>query len=233
MTLFRELFRKLIIMNTPRLILAAILLLLLTSCATSKVRPVVSIKREADFAFKHQRFDEAATQYEQIVDRYPGDWQAQYRLGQCLMKKEQWAPARRALEVAHTRRPNNDDITDALAEAMYQHGDETGLFAFLRERADSTRSVTGYLRLAHYAVDLGDPDSAKSAIDRAIVLDDGRTVEPYLAASSFAEMMGNLDEAVRRLAQAYGIEPGHQEVVARLQSLGEVPGPTIALAPGL
>ena len=58
------------------------------------------------------------------------------------------------------------------------------------------------------------------------------TAEPYLLAADLAEQLGDDDTAIRRLRQAYGLEPGNEEIRNRLRAHGEVPGPTIALAPG-
>src|SRR5690606_32082038 len=130
------------------------------------------------------------------------------------------------------RRPHDPEIADALAEAMYQVGDEQQLFAFLRQRAESTQSVESYLRLAHYSLEMDDPDSARIALNTAISIDNGQSVEPYLSAADFAERLGDMDLAVRRLRQAYGINPRDKRVTERLLALGEVPGPSIALPPG-
>jgi Tfp pilus assembly protein PilF len=79
---------------------------------------------------------------------------------------------------------------------------------------------------------MNDPDSAQVAIRTAIELDDGRSVEPYLVAADLAERLGDLDLAVRRLRQAYGIDSRNDRVRERLRDLGEIPGPTLALPPG-
>ena len=65
-----------------------------------------------------------------------------------------------------------------------------------------------------------------------IAIDNGQTTDPYLLAASFAERLGDLDLALRRLRQAYGIDPYDENVNDRLTALGEVPGPTLALPPG-
>ena len=70
------------------------------------------------------------------------------------------------------------------------------------------------------------------ALETAIRLDGARSVEPYLDAAGFAERLGDIDQALRRLRQAYGIDPRDQRVQQRLRALGEVPGPTILLPPG-
>jgi tetratricopeptide (TPR) repeat protein len=141
--------------------------------------------------------------------------------------------ARQALEIAHTLRPENDEIASALAEAIFRDDDENQLYAFLRERAQSRQDVVSYLRLAHYSIEMGDPDSARKAIETAILLDNGESVQPYLQAALFAERIGDLDQAVIRLRQAYGIDPLDESVKTRLRDMGEIPGPTLALPPGI
>lgn len=195
-------------------------------------RPIDSIRTQGDSLFKQGDYAEAADAYAQITDRYPGDWEGQYRLGLCRLELGEAFAARRALEIAHSRRPSDSKIADALAEAMYQEGDETGLFAFLRERAESMQSVEAYRRLARFSIELSDPDSARVALETAIRLDGARTVEPYLDAAGFAERLGDVDQALYRLRQAYRINPRDQRVQRRLRALGEVPGPTIGLPPG-
>lgn len=216
--------------NRLSLLLLGLMGLLMLGCQSQ--RPVEHIRDRAEFHFERGEYDIAIDEYQEIVDRYPGDWRAQYRLGQSALELNHHSRARRALEVAHTLRPGNDEIADDLAEAMFQLGKEEELYAFLRERARSTQSPRAWMQLGRYAMELGDPDSARTAFETAIVHDDGQSVEPYLAAARFAEELGDLETAVRRLRQAYGIDPGNREVRERLRGLGEIPGPTLALPPG-
>ena len=44
--------------------------------------------------------------------------------------------------------------------------------------------------------------------------------------------MGQSDEAIRRLRQAYAIAPDDEAVNVMLVEYGEIPGPTLGLAPG-
>ena len=162
-------------------------LAIVTLAACSTQRPVTQIHESADRAYGLGDHAAAAAEYELIVDRYPGDWRAHHRLGECYLELDRPTDARRELEIAMTRRPDDAAIADDLAEAHYQLGDENTLFVFLRERAERTHSVHAWLRVARYAVLLGDADAAKVALDTAIEFDDGRTVEPYLDAASFAD----------------------------------------------
>ncbi len=128
--------------------------------------------------------------------------------------------------------PLHPDVADALAEAMYRQNDASRLHEFLAEQAGRTGASRDYLRVAKYARLMDDPDSARTAYETAVVLDDGKSADVYLEMASFLESLGRLDEAVRRLRQAYGLAPDDDRVHERLRALGEVPGPTIALPPG-
>ena len=79
---------------------------------------------------------------------------------------------------------------------------------------------------------IGDIDSANLAVETAIEIDDGRTPQPYLDSADLAERLGDLELAIRRLRQAYGIDPDDEAISDRLMALGEIPGPTVALPPG-
>lgn len=211
-------------------VLLSLVVMASVGCASTS-RPTESIRTSADRAYDRGQFEAASNDYAEIIARYPGDWQAQYQYGRCQLELDQPANARRALEIAQTRRPEDPDVVDALAEALYELEEESHLYALLRQQAEATGSPRAWLRLADYANRLGDPDSASMAIETAIRVDDGNTTAPYIAAADFNQSVGRLDAAVRRLRQAHWINPADQNVVSRLKALGEVPGPTLALPP--
>lgn len=206
-----------------------IVMMLLVGCGQ---RPIDTMRTSGDRLYDRGEYAEAAAEYAQITDRYPGDWEAHYRLGLCRLELNELAAARRELEVAHTINPRSADVVDALAEAMLLQGQDDQLFSFVKAQAESEQSVRAWLRMGRYAARIGDADSAQTAFETAIALDKGKTVEPYLQASKFAEDLGDMDQALRRLRQAYGIDDEDPRVLRRLRELGEIPGPTIALPPG-
>jgi tetratricopeptide (TPR) repeat protein len=206
-----------------------IVMMFLVGCGE---RPIETMRSRGDYLFDRGEYADAATEYAQITDRYPGDWRAHYRLGLCRLELDELSAARRELEVAHTIKPGDADVVDALAEAMLLQGQDEQLFGFVKAQAESEQTVRAWLRMGRYAARIGDADSAKTAFETAIVLDKGKTTEPYLQASKFAEELGDMDEALRRLRQAYGIDDEDRRVLKRLRELGEIPGPTIALPPG-
>ena len=202
-----------------------------SGCVATK--PSYVLYDKADHHIDLGQYEEAAACYDEVLLNYPGDWRAQYGLGVCSMEIGDYRTARRALDTARTLRPGNEEIVDALCETMYQQDDEQSLYELLAEECDARQSVRAHLRKAKYMARVADPDSAKVAINTAIAIDAGQTVEPYLEAADFAEEVGDIDLAIRRLRQAYGIAPGDDRVSERLVALGEIPGPTLVLPPGV
>jgi tetratricopeptide (TPR) repeat protein len=226
--------------STPRVLrlagragLAAVLAAgLFTLPACSGPRPVDQVKASGDDAFVRGDFVLARDEYGEAVDRYPGDWQAQYNYGLTCLELGAWDSARTALKVANDRRPENDDVADAYAEALFRVGDREALVAFVLGRAADIGSTRDWVRAAQSMDRIGDRDAALAAIETAIEVDDADSPLPYVVAAELAERTGDQALAVRRLRQAYGIRPGDPDVEAALEALGEIPGPSFALPPG-
>jgi tetratricopeptide (TPR) repeat protein len=199
-------------------------------------RPTDSMLERGDMYYALGNYAEASEEYALAVDRQPGNAHGHAMLGRALLKLDRPQDARRHLEIAHTLRRRDQAIADDLAEAYFRTDDATRLFGFLRDRAENERSVHSYLLLARYAEELDDPDSARRAVQTAIILDleseEGPSIEPYIIAADLALRVGDMDEAVRRLRQALSINAGDERVRERLRNLDEVPGPSIALEPG-
>lgn len=207
--------------------------LLVAALAGCGQRPIETIRTKAGFLYDRGDYADASVEYGEITDRYPGDWRAQYRLGQCYLELDRPAEARLALELADANHPGDPGIVDALAEATFRDpSTRSRVFEYVKRRAETEQTVRAWLRLARYAAALGDADSALTAFETAIILDSGDSVEPYLQAAAYAEHIGDTDEAVRRLRQAYTISPTDPRINGKLTDLGEVPGPTLALPPG-
>lgn len=203
----------------------AILATLLIGCSSG--RSTMQMREDGDFHFNNGSYGLSAQEYAGVIDKYPGDWRIQYRYGVCQLEMENYQEARRALEIAHTRRPGDADVAEALAESIFRLNDESRLFAFLRERAESTQTVRAYLLLGRYSMEMGDHDSARRAIDTAIALDNNETIDPYMLAADLAQRLGDVDGAVEQLTRAYRINSENEEIRRRLQALGEIPGPTL------
>lgn len=198
---------------------------------TQQRRPIEVVRTSGDQKYKVGNYAAARDEYAEIVSQYPGDWEAQYRMGMSMIETQQYSRARQALETAYTLKPSQE-VADGLAKAMFMQKDESRLFAFLRERASSTRSTAAYLELGKYSMLMDDPDSAQVGFDTAIEVDMGKTTEPYLEAAKLEERLGHLDVAVDRLRQAYGINPYDTRVHEMLRRMGEDPFKLQPLPPG-
>jgi tetratricopeptide (TPR) repeat protein len=203
----------------------------LCGCSTAQ-RPIETIRASGDHFFKAGDWESARDEFAEIVSKYPGDADAQYKLGVSHLNLKETSAARRALEIAHARKPQNREYAASLAEAMFQQGDEARLIAFLRGRANATQQAADHIMLGRYAMALNDPDTARVAFDTAIEIDAGASADPYLDSSLLAERLGDIETAVRRLRQAISIAPHDFRVKDRLREMGEDPAKVVPLPPG-
>jgi len=224
-------------MHPARSTILSCLLLTCTSAfvlvgCQSKPTPVVVLKERADHDFDYKQWHAAAPLYAEIVERTPSDGEAQYRYGVTLLNLGEYAKAEGSLRIAHALDPRSDAIVFALAEALSKQGKNAKLFTMLRDRAHDNRSVTTWMVVADYSEQIGDYDSALEAATNACVVEDGQDARPYYRAALLLGRIGRTEDAVRRLRQAYAIDPGNEEISALLVEYGEIPGPTLGLAPG-
>lgn len=186
-----------------------------------------ALLEQGDYARWQGRWADAAEDYEKATLQHPGDWQAQFHLGQCLLELGDPQKAYRALAIAESLQPNNTEIADLLTESLLQTGDRDQLFSFLHTRAQKQQTVRAWVRMAQYAMDLNDPDAATNAINTAIVINDGKDTEPLVIAATFAEKLGDDALAITRWRQAWRIDPSSERISSALRSHGEIPGPTM------
>ncbi|MFM7809198.1 MAG: tetratricopeptide repeat protein, partial [Planctomycetota bacterium] len=143
---------------------------------------------------------------------------------------------RHALEVAVARHPNDLDVVFALADCMEKQGDVPQIYLLLRNTGAEMRSPEAYCRLATIAEKTNDLDSAKQALESAIEFDQGyditKSTEPYYRMAMLQAKIGNDGECLRRLRQAYGVNPEDPRVREALLERGQVLGPTLALPRG-
>jgi tetratricopeptide (TPR) repeat protein len=198
--------------------------------------PTESTVEKADYLMKHERCQEAADMIRPVVEANPGSWGAQYAYGRAMVCLGDLKEGRRALEVAVARNPNDLDVVFALADCMERQNDIPQIYLLLRNTGAELRSPEAYCRLAAIAEKTNDLDSAKQALESAIEFDQGydiaKSTEPYWRMAMLQEKLGNEEEAVRRLRQAYGINPEDPRVREALQQRGQILGPTLGLPRG-
>ena len=189
--------------------------------------PARSLAERAHFNFWAQNWQLAQVEYAELVDRFPDNWEYQYKLGTSALHDNDLDTARQSLSIAETLRPQDRVIALNLAETMYRQDDRDALFNFLVDRAESTQKSDDWLVLARYSLDLDDPDMARLAIQEALVLDVSDSAAPYIVAAELSERLGDIDGALQSLKIAWTLEPENAQVQAMIRGLGEVPGPTM------
>ncbi|MGA1046069.1 MAG: tetratricopeptide repeat protein [Phycisphaerales bacterium] len=187
---------------------------------------------DGEHAYRYGRYEEAAVDFRQVLDRYPGDVQANVGFARTQIALGNLDAARSALETAAASKPEDFEISLLLAEVLFKQRDTTRLYQLLRDRAVEQGRVDAWIVMARYALELDDPDTAQTAVVAALEISDNTSPEPYLLAAELAERVGDQKEALRRIRQAYGLAPNDPRIDAMLREYGEVPGPTIALPPG-
>ncbi|MAI67535.1 MAG: hypothetical protein CMJ26_06635 [Phycisphaerae bacterium] len=186
-----------------------------------------SMLDKGNYAMWQGRWSDAAEEFRAAASLHPGDWEAQYNLGQCYMEMGQPQLAAQSLAVAESLKPYNTDIADLYAESLMQSDKGDKLYSFLFNRAQSQQTVRSWTKFAEYAMELDDPDSATNAINTAIALSDGTNIRPYVVAATFAQRLGDDTLAVTYWKQAWMIEPTNVDITNAIRSYGEVPGPTM------
>jgi tetratricopeptide (TPR) repeat protein len=187
---------------------------------------------DGEHAYRYGHYEEAAGDFRQVLDRYPGDVQANVGFARTQIALGNLDAARSALETAAASKPEDFEISLLLAEVLFKQRDTTRLYQLLRDRAVEQGRVDAWIVMARYALELDDPDTAQTAVVAALEISDNTSPEPYLLAAELAERVGDQKEALRRIRQAYGLAPNDPRIDAMLREYGEVPGPTIALPPG-
>jgi predicted Zn-dependent protease len=201
--------------------------------ACAQQRSLVAVRESGERAYAFEQYDQALADFQEYVDRFPGDPVGHYNLGRAYLKVTPARPvaAREQLLIAYSQRPTNDEYCEALCEAYAAAKQNEELYKLLRSRALDRQQVADYMRLARYARQLGDADEAKQALLTAARIDGGQSADLQLALADFYASVNDKAEAVRRLRMAFFLDPTNTTIQSRMQTMGVVAGPTFALRP--
>ena len=148
-------------------LLITTVLLTLISCASPAN---TSLMDKGDRAMWQGRWSDAATSYKKATLQHPGDWQAQYHLGQCYLEMGDATSASQSLAVAESLRPGDSEIAATYAESLLLSNEQDKLYTFLLHRAQKQQTTTDWINFAEYTMDLDDPDSAHQHWERWLEL---------------------------------------------------------------
>jgi tetratricopeptide (TPR) repeat protein len=223
----------------------------MTGCVNELTTDMV--RAEAYSAFRSGDMPRARELFEQAAGRDATDVKSHYFLGRIGLEQLNDAGyARRHLETcyeivhAKTSRhvaplpgtantavpfPTITQIADALAESIHRQNNPPQLMGFLQEMIENHGSSRDYIRKGDYLVKLGDPDAAHTSYVAACKVRDPKDAGPYVVLAGFYDSIGDKDQAILALRNAYHIDPYNQDAAAQLRAHGMVPGPSIGLPP--
>jgi cytochrome c-type biogenesis protein CcmH/NrfG len=192
---------------------------------------------QADEYLKHDQFDKAAEIVGPVVNDQPGNWRGQFAYGRAMMAKGEFEDARRALDRAYRLQPKNEDVVTALGTCMGKQKDVKDAYQLLRAFGKDFRSWRAYMTLSFVADQASDPDTAVTAADDAIKVNEPLpgarpSIEPYVRAADLAFRFGKDAQGIRRLRQAYGINPEDNRIADMLRAHGLKVGKDTALPLG-
>lgn len=200
-------------------------------CNSGGQRGLTKVRYDADWAYNRGDYTRAAADYQEYMDRRPGDPEIAYRLAKSYLETDQPTRAIGFARMALDQAPERDEYLALLAEAYFQAGDIDGLYRLLRTQTADRGRVEDYLRLGYYAAKLGHADEAELALLTGAKIDQGRTAGPQLALADFYASIGDQEAATRRLRMALYVDRTNEEILQKLRTLGEIPGPSLALRP--
>jgi len=205
--------------------------LMLSACTQERPRPVFVVVESADAALAEQDYTRAAAEYREAVSRRPAEWRARKGLAQALLGLNRPAEAREQAELVFSIRPNDPESIELLATTMLRSGDAAGMESLLRGRANESGNPDDWMLLADLLAETGDADAAEVAYLTAATTDQGRSIKYQLALADFYLSVGDNAEALTRYRMALYLDPADEHTRAAIRSLGQIPGPTLAIRP--
>lgn len=207
----------------------ALCLVLLSGCTAQRTLP--RVKEVGDRAYRDGRWEEARVEYQEYVDRKPGEPEVQMKLARSLVELHRASEAVNSAAVAYDAQPNNPDNIEVFALALAEANRTDQLFRLLNGNCQTRGDVSDYDRLGRFQQKLGLSDDALNSFKMAAKVDGGKTAPPQLALAAFYKHVGDKANETRRLRMALSRDPSNPEIYGRLKELGEIPGPSIALTP--
>lgn len=222
-----------------RLFTGAVLAAMFSVSACQTQRPLEYVRESGNKHFSQQRYSSALADFQEYVERAPGDARANYDMGRTLLELGRIPESIPYFWVAYDVDSLRKEYVDGLAEALCRAaetapvdlGERAELYRFLNSRVRQFPTTEEFLRLGKYAERLGDADEALTAYLTAARIDQGQSLAPQLALAEFYLARGDREEGMRRLRMALHLDLQNPEIAARIRSLGEIPGPTFALTP--
>lgn len=212
-----------------RALALALISITLIGCTSTRTLP--RVKEVGDRNFRDKNWEAARTDYQEYVDRKPGEAEINAKLARCLVELGRAPEAINPAAAAYDAEPNKPEFIETFALALAESKRTDQLYRLLNGNCEARGSVSDFDRLGRFNLKLGDPDGAERAFKMAAKVDGGRTLEPQMALADFYHTIGDKTNEKRRLRMALSVDPSNPAIYGRLKDLGEIPGPSLQLRP--
>lgn len=178
--------------------------------------------------------DKAFIHFQEAIERDPTDWKSHVELGKLYLDRGEPIRAQLHLDQALRLRmdqPERKEITDLLAESLYQQGRYESLYALLRETSEAFGTTEDYLREGDFALKTGDADAALVAYRKAARFAREDDARPYDRMADLYEAAGDARNTVLMLRYVFYFRPADPDLAQRLRAHGVIPGPTVGIKP--
>lgn len=206
-------------------------LALLCGASGCAERSLLAVRESGDSHMEYKEYDAAIKDYEEYLQRAPGNAEVRSSLSKAYLATGQSGMAREQSLVAQAIRVEDDAIFATTANTLYQDKRFEELNKLLRQRTVDRGRMQDFLLLANYSEKQGDVDEAQRAFLTAAKVSGGARYEPHLGLARLYRQVGDKRRARERLAMAYFVAPNEQEVVEEVRKANEVPGPTFGVTP--
>ena len=169
--------------------------------------------------------------YKEVLRRWPGSARAQYDVGRTKLALGREIEAREHLTVALEIEPDSAEFLDGLVDAMLATGEVDELFTLLEARAADGNGAEEYLRMGRAAERYGLVDEAETALLKSVAFDVAGSSPAQRALADLYRAVGDAERELERLRVLLHFTPLDVSVRSRIEALGEVPGPSLALRP--
>jgi len=182
-----------------------------------KLKKLVSVpEKDEDMAagselFEAGKYDEAATRFRLVIERYPALYEGYFSLGLTLLKKGEVDPAISALEKAAELNPRSVETFFALGEAYFAKGEsEKAQESFSKAIAINPESPLAHYNLGLVFYKLGKNEEALAAFERSIAFKPDNASAHYQAGLA-AIRLQDFDKAIKSFQEFLKLEPNAPE----------------------